>query len=154
MMKVYPFSNVQMLPGDILYSSISRSTYYVGHIVIIGKNFFVKEAVPGRPAGHRLTIEQFWNRHNKNDKIILLRSKYGSNEAARWATNYLHYVKDYHLGNYNIHTIQKNYCSKFVAQAYYHGANIKLTTWLNRFISPQFFMITKTLSKIALFQKL
>lgn len=153
LIKTYPYSNIEMMPGDILYSSISRSTYYVGHTVIIGENLLVKEAIPGKPSGHILTIDQFWNRHNKDDKITLLRSKHGAKQASKWATNNLQYVKDYHLGNYNINTLHKNYCSKFIVQAFYFGANVKLTTWLNRFISPQFLMITNKLKKVALFTK-
>lgn len=150
--KYYPASTVEMRPGDILYSPISRATYYVGHTVIIGSNLIVKEAIPGTPSGHMLTIKQFWNRHCKGDKIILLRSKNGAQEAAEWATNNLQYVKQYHLGNYNINRFDQNYCSKFIVQAYYHGANIKLTSLLNRFISPQFLTITNKLEKVALFE--
>lgn len=150
--KHYPNSTVTMMPGDILYSPISRATYYVGHTVIIGTNLLVKEAIPGHPSGHRLTIEQFWHRHCKGDKIVLLRSKSGAKEAAEWATTNLQHVKNYHLGNYNINTLEKNYCSKFITQAYYHGANIKLTALLNRFISPQFLTFTNKLEKIALFE--
>lgn len=150
--KFYPYSNIPMLQGDILYSPISRSTYYVGHTVIIGTDFLVKEAIPGKPSGHMLTIEQFWSRHCKGDKIILLRSESGAKEAAEWATNNLHFVKDYHLGNYNINNIEKNYCSKFITQSYYHGAKVKLTHILNRFISPQFLTMTRKLKRIALFE--
>lgn len=72
--KTYPLSKVPMLPGDILYSSIGRSTYFAGHTVIIGTHLHVLESIPGKPSGHMLTIEQFWNRHHIGDKIILLRS--------------------------------------------------------------------------------
>src|SRR5699024_9689302 len=100
--KRYPYSNIQMLPGDILYSTIGRSTYYVGHIVIIGTDFLMKESIPGKPSGHMLTAEQFWHRHRPGDKITLLRSKVGAKEAAAWATKNLHLVKYYDIFSTNI----------------------------------------------------
>ena len=151
--KLYPYSNVDMLPGDILYSTIGRSTYYVGHIVIVGTDYIMKEAIPGNPSGHMLTAEQFWHRHNQGDQITLLRSKIGAKDAARWATEHLHLVKDYTILNHDIESIEKNYCSKWIVQAYYYGANVKLTNYLNRFISPQFLKRTKRLEKIAVFLK-
>lgn len=140
-----------MKPGDILYSTIGRSTYYVGHSVIVGTDYLIKESIPGKPSGHTLTIGQFWGRHNKGDKITLLRAKKGAKEAARWATDHLENVKDYFIGNFNIKNVEKNYCSKFIVQAYYYGANVKLANSLNRFISPQHLNRTPKLEKVALF---
>lgn len=151
--KYYPFSNIAMLPGDILYSTIGRSTYYVGHTVIVGTDYLMKEAIPGKPSGHTLSVEQFWFRHHPGDKITLMRSQVGATEAATWATDHLHLVQDYHVFNTNIQTIEKNYCSKLIVQAYYYGANVKLTNVLNRFISPQFLTRTNKLDKIAVFLK-
>lgn len=149
--KIYPFSNITMQPGDILYSTIGRSTYYVGHAVIVGSDYLIKESIPGKPSGHSLTITQFWSRHRRGDKITLLRAKAGANEAAAWATKHLGKVKDYYVGNFDLTNIEKNYCSKFIVQAYYYGAQVKLAKQLNRFISPQYLKRAKKLEKIALF---
>jgi len=151
--KTYPYSNIDMLPGDILYSTIGRSTYYVGHAVIVGIDYTIKESLPGKPSGHMLTIEQFWHRHLPGDKITLLRSKTGAIKAAKWATKHLHLVKDYTILNHDIASMEKNYCSKWIVQAYYYGSNGKLTNYLNRFISPQQLKRTKRLEKIAIFLK-
>jgi len=151
--RTYPYSNIEMLPGDILYSTIGRSTYYVGHIVIVGTDYLMKEAIPGKPSGHMLTAEQFWHRHRKGDKITLLRSKVGAKEAAKWAKEHLQFVKDYTILNHRIETLEKNYCSKWIVQAYYYGANVKLIDNLNQFIPPQHFKRTKKLDKIAVFSK-
>lgn len=149
--KYYPHSNINILPGDILYSTIGRSTYFVGHTVIVGTDLLMKESIPGKPSGHTLTIEQFWNRHHAGDKVTLLRSKVGAQEAASWATENLHRVKDYQILNTDIHTLEKNYCSKWIVQAYYYGSNVKLADNINRFISPQYFTRTEKLDKIAVF---
>lgn len=151
--KTYPYSNVEMLPGDILYSSIGKSTYYVGHIVIIGPNYNIIESIPGNPSGHMLTAQQFWQRHNQGDQITLLRSKKGANEAAKWAQANFNYVKKYTVLNTDIKSLKNNYCSKWIIQAYYYGANVKLTLFLNRFIFPQSFERMKKIEKIALFSK-
>src|SRR5699024_10427653 len=70
--QTYPYSNVKMLSGDILYSSIGKSTNYVGRSVIIGPNYNIIESLPGKPSGHTLTPYQYWHRHNQGDKITLL----------------------------------------------------------------------------------
>jgi|SRR5690625_4097720 len=149
----YPFSLVKILPGDILYSPIGRSTYFVGHTVIIGTDFLVKESLPTRPSGYSTTIKHFWNRHRFGDTITLLRSAEGSLKASEWATRFVGDVKKYHLGNYNINNITKNYCSKFVVQAYFHGANVKLTNNVNRFISPQYLRNSPYLEQVAIFKR-
>ncbi|HIV74454.1 MAG TPA: hypothetical protein H9895_05150 [Candidatus Pseudogracilibacillus intestinigallinarum] len=147
----YPNSNIEVKQGDILYSTIGRSTYYVGHTVMIGSDYLVKESIPGKPSGHSLTINQMWNRHRKGDKITLLRAPSGAQAAAKWVTENLGNVKDYWILNSNIKNREKNYCSKLIVQAYYYGANVKLTNILNRFISPQYLKHTKNLEKIAVF---
>lgn len=148
----YPFSQVKILPGDMLYSPIGRSTYFVGHIVIIGSDYLVKESLPTRPSGYSTKIEHFWKRHRLGDTITLLRSSKGSLEAANWATRFVGDVKKYHLGNYNINNITKNYCSKFVVQAYYHGANVKLMDNVNCFLSPQYLRRSPYLERVAIFK--
>jgi|SRR5690625_303215 len=151
--QTYPYSNVEMMPGDILYSSIGRSTYYVGHIVIVGPDYNIIESLPGKPSGHRLTVYQYWHRHNQGDEIMLLRSKHGASDAAKWAFENIGFVENYTVLNYNLNSLKNNYCSKWILQAFYYGANIKLTPFLTRLVLPQAFKYMKSLEKIALFLK-
>src|SRR5699024_4358468 len=151
MKKYYKNIIVEMLQGDILYSTLGPSTYYVGHAVIIDSDYLVKESIPGKPSGHTMTIEQMWGRHHKGDRISLLRAASGADAAAKWATENLRYVKDYWILDINIQNLEKNYCSKLILQAYYYGANVKLTDKLNCFIPPQYFKYTHKLEKVALF---
>lgn len=153
MQKTYFNSDVVMLPGDILYSSIGRSTYFVGHITIVGADYTIKESIPGKPSGHSLTARQFWGRHNTGDYITLLRSKHGANQAAQWASDNFEFIKSYTILNHDLTSIKDNYCSKWILQAYYYGANIKLTHALNQFVFPQSFKRMKSLEKIAVFLK-
>src|SRR5699024_12823734 len=85
----YPHSPIEIMPGDVLYSSIGRSTYYVGHAVIVGTDGMCNEALPGKPAGHELTMIQIWGRHRLGDRILLMRAKARVEEAADWATKSL-----------------------------------------------------------------
>lgn len=147
--RTYPYTNIKMKPGDVLYSSIGRSTYFVGHVVIVGTDFLMKESIPGKPSGHSLTPEQFWHRHHKGDTITLLRARSGAYNAARWATDVLPFVEHYNLLNYDVHTVKNNYCSKFIIQAFYFGAHMKLFTFLKRLITPQHFKRSAHLEQIA-----
>lgn len=152
-MRIYPYTNIPMQRGDILYSSIGRSTYFVGHVVIVGSDWMMKESIPGWPSGHSLSPEQFWHRHQKGDRITILRTPRGAKQAAEWARDAIANVKHYNLLNYNMHSIAYNYCSKFVMQAFYFGANVKLFSILQRLVTPQQFLRTKSLEKIARIEK-
>lgn len=151
--RMYPYTNIPMKRGDVLYSSIGRSTYFVGHIVIVGSDWMMKESIPGKPSGFSLTPEQFWHRHRRGDRITLLRARSGADEAAQWATNYVSCVKHYNLLNYDINTIASNYCSKFIIQAFYFGAHMKLFSFLTRLITPQQFKRSPHLEQIARIEK-
>src|SRR5699024_7623967 len=148
----YPYSPIDILPGDVLYSSIGRSTYYVGHAVIVGTDGMCKEALPGKPAGHELSIFQFWGRHRFGDRILLMRAKVGGEEAADWATKYLEEVKHYNLLNKDFTNVAQNYCFKFIAQAYYYGAQQSILKHTNQLITPFAFKGEVQLEKTALFQ--
>src|SRR5699024_1655073 len=98
------------------------------------------------------SVEQFWRRHHPGNKITLLRAENGAQTAAKWATANVEKVKDYWVANTSIHNIEKNYCSKFIVQAYYFGSELKLTKFLNRFISPQYLNYLSKLKRVAIFQ--
>src|SRR5699024_5818208 len=151
--QTYPYSNVKMLPGDILYSSIGKSTYYGGHIVIIGPDYNIIESLPGKPSGHTLTPYQYWHRHNQGDKITFLRSKNGASDAAKWAYATVGYVETYTGLNYNPESLMNNSCSKWILPASSHGANITLTPFLNTPILPPAFKQMKSSDKVAVFLK-
>src|SRR5699024_3946510 len=100
-----------------------------------------------------LTVYQYWHRHNQGDEIMLLRSKHGASDAAKWAFENIGFVENYTVLNYNLNSLKNNYCSKWILQAFYYGANIKLTPFLTRLVLPQAFEYMKSLEKIALFLK-
>lgn len=151
-MTYYPNSNIRAQAGDVLFTGIGRSTYFVGHAVIMGTDGKLKEALPGTPAGHELTIKQLWRRHNPGDKIILMRPKSDGDAAADWATKQLPHVKKYTILNCDFKNISNNYCFKFIAQAYYYGANQSIIQSPNhRLITPFEFKTFNQLEKTATF---
>src|SRR5699024_9107881 len=93
----YPHSPIEIMPGDVLYSSIGCATYYVGYRVIVGKDGMCQYVLPSNPARYELPIFQCWGRHRFGDRILLMRAKAGGEEAADWATKYLEDVEQYNL---------------------------------------------------------
>lgn len=133
---LYPNSTLEMQPGDVLYTSKGWSTGLVGHVAIVGTDFKLKEVLTGKPAGRSTTLNAFWARHSKGNKISIYRPSKGATSAAKWATKNISSATSYNLVSHNINTISKNYCSKFVAQAFYHGSNISLVSSINTLITP------------------
>src|SRR5699024_8687883 len=104
----YPHLLFEIMPCDVVYSFIGSYTYSVGHAVIVGTDVMCKEALPGKPAGHELTIFQFWGRHRFGDRILLMRAKAGGEEAANWATKYLEEVEHYNLLSNDFTNVAQN----------------------------------------------
>lgn len=146
---IYPNSTLEMQPGDVLYTSKGWSTGLVGHVAIVGTDFKLKEVLTGSPAGKSVTLNQFWGRHSKGNKISIHRPSKGAAGAARWATNNIGSVTKYNLTNHNINTISTNYCSKFVLQAFYHGSNISLVASMNTLTPPSNLKNSSNLRLIA-----
>lgn len=150
---IYPQTLIDIHPGDILYSPIGRSTYFVGHAVIIGEDYMVKEILPKTPGWQSLSIERFWNRHHYGDEITLLRSPKGANQAAHWITTNLEKFKTYSLTNFDVHHIEKSYCYKFVVQAYYLGANVEIVHHMNRPLFPLDIKRSSKLERVAIMER-
>lgn len=149
--KYYPFSHIKILPGDLLYSGMGKSTYFVGHIVIVGTDLHIKETLPTSPSGQSTSIEQYWQRHQPDDQIYLFRSNVGADQAAHWASEHVQKIKSYNIFNNHLNCLNENYCSKFIVQAYYYGANFSLIKSMNRLLLPQQLIRSHQLEKIALF---
>lgn len=151
-MFTYPNTSIEVLPGDILYSPVGRSTYFVGHSVIIGTDFHIKEVLPGKPAWRSISIERFWTRHFRGDRISLLRSPYGAHMAAAWATRHIEKFQSYNLLNYDIENFEKSYCYKFVAQAYFFGADVRVVRNMHRLLLPHDIKKSPRLQTIAVME--
>ncbi|WP_322906765.1 hypothetical protein [Paenibacillus campi] len=109
---------IPLLPGDILYTPSSESTYYAGHMGIIGTDGRVYHVHPFGPV-FADTVEWYVKRFYSGDRFIVfraLRAEVGT-EAAAWAEQHVRQVQAYRLHTDMDH-IEHNYCSKFIDQAY------------------------------------
>src|SRR5699024_12574634 len=105
--------------------------------VIYGQYCNIIEFLHVKPKDQRLTIYQNWHLDNQGHEIMLLRSKHGASDEAKWAFENIIFVENYTVLNYNLNALKNNYCSKWILQAFYYGANIKLTPFLTRLVLPQ-----------------
>lgn len=146
----YPNTNIEVKPGDVIYSSIGRSTYFVGHSVMVGTDFRIKEVIPGKPGWYELDLIRFWARHRRGDQLTILRPYHGAEAAAQWITDNLRSFKTYTIFNHDFNDLANSYCYKFVAQAYHFGANISIVEKTNRLLLPRHILTSKQLQKVAI----
>lgn len=128
----YPGSNVSMKTGDILYSSksLAASTLIVGHVGIVGSDLNVYHVNPvDGNAGKSDGIYAYAGRHDPGETIRIYRPihNYGV-KAAEWAKNNYASISTYYIpwkswDNFKLGSLDPNYCSKFIWQAFYFGNN-------------------------------
>lgn len=127
----YPGTNADILPGDILYStkSLFVHTAVVGHVGIIGNDKKVYHVSPaGSIAGKADTLKTYRERHGSKERIYIYRPTTGGSKAASWASNNIKSMETYSIVNAGkLSSLNPNYCSKFIWQAFYYGAGIELT---------------------------
>ncbi|MDD9266193.1 hypothetical protein ACFPES_04010 [Paenibacillus sp. GCM10023248] len=133
----YPGTTIAMEPGDVLYSSksLGGSSPIVGHVGIVGTDFRVYHVNPvaenGVTGGKSDDITTYRNRHASGQTITIYKLRAGASyatNAANWAkvnysrvTNYS--IPIYSWEDFKLSTINPNYCSKFLWQAFYYGNN-------------------------------
>ncbi|WP_338553895.1 hypothetical protein [Paenibacillus sp. KS-LC4] len=127
----YPGSNVIIKTGDVLYSSktFGTSTQIVGHIAIVASDmrvYHVNPADDGAGSGGKAdALYNYFGRHGKGETIKVYRAAHGS-KAAAWAKDNYNKVTNYSIpifswNDFKLGTINPNYCSKFIWQAFYYG---------------------------------
>ncbi len=110
--------DIALIPGDILYTPSSESTYYAGHMGIIGTDGRVYHVHPFGPVFSD-TVEWYVKRFYTGDRFIVFRAQNeeAGAEAAAWAQQHVGQVQAYRLHT-GMDDIEHNYCSKFIDQAY------------------------------------
>lgn len=126
--QMYPGTNIEMKQGDIIHNPKSTSTYFVGHMAIVGPDLQLRHA---HPDGPRISdsLSNYITRFAAGDKFTILRYPDPSiaAAAAAWSYNNINKVTTYSVAT-QLHYIPTNYCSKFVWQAYYYGAHRELVS--------------------------
>ncbi|SDB99435.1 hypothetical protein SAMN05421663_10185 [Terribacillus halophilus] len=110
--------------GDVLYSSISPSTFFFSHAGIAGNGDRIFHAHPS--GGITESLASYLSRHRYGGTITLLRPKTDPAGAAAWAEKSIHSMKGYRF-NRTLADTDWNYCTKFVWQAFWSGAGTDLT---------------------------
>ncbi|MFS0871380.1 hypothetical protein [Paenibacillus xylanilyticus] len=128
---VTELGQMDLKPGDIVYTPSSESTYYAGHMGIIGLDGKVYHVHPYGPV-FADSLEWYLTRFYEGDRFIVFRSRLNQagQRAAEWVQEHYKQVKFYRLQT-NLRSIERNYCSKFVYQAYQFTSGLDL--WSRRF---------------------
>ncbi|MGO4527555.1 hypothetical protein AB4Z30_00630 [Paenibacillus sp. 2TAF8] len=124
--------SMKLEPGDIVYTPSSESTYYAGHMGIIGLDGKVYHVHPYGPV-FADTLDWYLTRFYQGDRFIVYRSKLRQvgSRAAEWVHEHYQQVKYYRLQT-NLLSIERNYCSKFIYQAYNFTSGLDL--WERKFV--------------------
>lgn len=128
----YPGSDIDILPGDLLFSPIGRKeSRYVGHVGIVNTN---KEVIHSVPAG--IIKDSIPNYFHKFNKITLFspNEQHVGQKAAQYAEKLLY---NYPKAAYRIWTPLgdrngEQYCTKIVWQSYLYGAGVNLGQLTNK----------------------
>lgn len=132
---VYPGTELKARPGDVLYShKISKSSMLVGHEGIVGEDCRIYHVNRWGKNGHADTLPAYLSRHLKKEKLTILRIEdtQAALLAARWAETHIHEVEAYSYSR-RLTDIKRNYCSKFVWQAYFFGSEGRINLTGRRF---------------------
>ncbi|NOU76661.1 hypothetical protein GC098_35775 [Paenibacillus sp. LMG 31458] len=131
----YPGTSIEMKVGDVLYSTktFGTSSQIVGHVGIVGPDYLIYHVSPiidsnGNGAGD--SISTYMSRHGQGETLQIYKYKYSTGlGAAQWAKNNYMYATEYAVVNpfHYLSTIDPNYCSKFIWQAFYYGDGVDVT---------------------------
>ncbi|MFD1851228.1 hypothetical protein [Oceanobacillus bengalensis] len=122
---LYPNTSIQIVPGDLLYShKVAYSSFLVGHEAIIGMNYRIYHVNRWGNIGHSDSMPIYLSRHKPLEKLTILRFPDAdkAKNAAKWAMLHIDRVEKYTFDR-DLDSIENNYCSKYIWQAYYFGNN-------------------------------
>lgn len=122
------YNGITARSGDILVArdnhGASKPEGWVGHAGIVVNGGSSVAEFPGQNMPPReVSLKYFFQ--NNSEIFVLRHNNYNSSiDAAQWANNYLeeHPNAEYSL-TFDRYSLDPNYCSKFVWQAYYYGAD-------------------------------
>ncbi|OZU89491.1 hypothetical protein CIL03_07215 [Virgibacillus indicus] len=124
----YPYTQVLMKPGDIIYShKIALSSFMVGHTGIVGENYRIYHVNRWGKKGHSDSMPMYLSRHQKGERLTILRNENeeAARKAALWAKQNIEKVKKYTFTR-DLADFELNYCSKYIWQAYYFANEDKI----------------------------
>ncbi|WP_338553468.1 hypothetical protein [Paenibacillus sp. KS-LC4] len=131
----YPNSGLVVSPGDVIYSSKGWQTFFVGHVAIVGddgKIYHSTPAVASGGVGESLTA--YLSRFDSGttlDVYVYKGSSVGPylerGKAGKWARENVSKITEYSFtSNLKMSVISSNYCTKFIWQSFYYGADTNI----------------------------
>ncbi|MED4080850.1 hypothetical protein P4637_18220 [Halalkalibacterium halodurans] len=127
--RTYPGTGVCALPGDILYTSKSLDTAFVGHVGMINTSSNIAHVIP---AGFRNgdSFSDWRNRFGSGQTTVYRYNNVGrAYSAATQVPELRNAFSRYRIGT-NRYDKKNSYCSKMIWQAY-DGAGVTLRGWTN-----------------------
>ncbi|WP_368502772.1 YiiX/YebB-like N1pC/P60 family cysteine hydrolase (plasmid) [Alkalihalophilus sp. As8PL] len=154
--RTYPGTNTCVLPGDVLYTSKSPSTGFVGHVGIVNTSSNVAHVLTAAGGGFRTndTVNEWRNRFQAGQTRVY---RYNNASRAYNAATKISGIRNnfvqYGIGT-NRYDQRYNYCSKMIWQAYSLGG-VTLRGWTNtgqvEFISPWNLVNQSYFTRVATF---
>ena len=121
----YPGTNIDVEVGDVIYSPKGKSTFFAGHVAIVGTDGYIYHAYPDSDGKRRDTVNSYFNLFADGDEFQILRSNNIDPEAAAEFAEIIYDLIDtYTVLNINLIDFDENYCSKFIWQAYFYGSGM------------------------------
>ncbi len=148
---IYPGTNLESKPGDLLFTPIGKSeSKFVGHVGIVNFN---KEVVHSIPNGLVTdSLKEYFQKFRLISVYSPINEKIGEDAA-----HYLEALVEKHpTAQYRIFTplgaaAHEQYCTKIVWQSYYYGAGINLGEFSGQAkgIHPEFLKDSRYLERKA-----
>ncbi|MDQ0171819.1 hypothetical protein [Paenibacillus tundrae] len=145
----YPGTNFPVTPGDVLYSSKGWDTGFVGHVAIVGDDKKIYHSTPANDVPSGATgesLSSYLSRFPASSQIKVYNyfpdGQMGPFlepvKAGKWARLNYSKVQKYTIASgYKMNDITKNYCSKFLWQAYKLGANVSIDRpYMGHYMKP------------------
>lgn len=121
----YGYTKTKSQPGDVLYSSMSPDTAFVGHIGIVGSDGLVYHVLQGSNAT-RSSLPRYMKRFSKQNLHVLRHNSSDVATNAAFTAMAIHAEVEAYALNTKLSNVSQNYCSKFIWQAFYYGSGIDI----------------------------
>lgn len=128
---VVPQATFTPQAGDILVASKTLDTMLVGHAAIVDDTGSVVEVLPGRSSILRRSFSEWKKAFDNKFQVVRYTNSGKAKSAGEWARKQEGKTYKYGIGTTKNSDFSQNYCSKFVWQAYYFGADVKIATYYN-----------------------
>ncbi|CQR46421.1 hypothetical protein BN1058_00681 [Paraliobacillus sp. PM-2] len=127
-MPVYQGTSTAAKSGDILYTNKLTTTWFTGHVAIVAPDGYVYHTPgAGNPGIKKMSVYDFITTYDDVQVWRAKSSTRGQNAGFKAQSLY----GSYRYADYSVYTtltgdFYDQYCTKFVWQSYYYGANTNL----------------------------